>query len=136
MTVLSAPKPEMTQKSEKPELDDQTCKDIEGALKELIQMEITNPAAVEVASDNLASLLRRWLFAGKSHFFSRRTPSLYDLVEGMNKVYDLDEDTLDAAYELRTALEDSYIETNELSRENAVTSRDAVIQGIKNFLQR
>jgi hypothetical protein len=124
----------MTQKLKKPPLDGKNRKEIERALDEIEEMDVSNPAASEVALDNLASLLRKLFFADQRQYLTRRTPSLYDLVEKMHKVYDLEESILDAAYELKTALEDSYIETNEMTQEKAQSSRGVVVQGIKNFL--
>lgn len=125
----------MTQKLKKPPLDGKNAEKIEGALDEIEEMDVSNPAAAEVALDKLASLLRKLLFADQSQYFTRRTPSLYDLVEKMYKVYDLEESILDAAYELKTAIEDSYIETNEMTQEKAQSSLGVVVQGINNFFR-
>jgi hypothetical protein len=81
---------------------------LQASLSELRELPIGTFAEAELCMDQLASALRDVFFGKDAKPLKMRAPALYEVVERLAIDFGLDDDAVDAAYELKNHIEDTY----------------------------
>jgi hypothetical protein len=90
----------------------------------------------ELASDNLASALITVFFPGRKNPFIGRAPTLYEVVEKLDERFDLGDEAVEASYEMKSRIEDSYrFEEEENIGDEVKEWADDLIDRLKKFVQ-
>ena len=103
----------MSKNKQKPDINKVNRKRLAEALAELREIPSATFAEAEVCMDELANALRDAFWGTKTKAFGNRTPALHDVVDKLETAFGLDEAAVDAAYELKNHIEDTYQEDED-----------------------
>jgi hypothetical protein len=106
------------------------------ALNKLESIPDYDLSQAELASDNVASALITVFLPGRKNPFIGRAPALYEVVEKLHERFDLEDEAVDAAYEMKSLIEDSYRfdEEDEIGYEIKEWADD-LIKRLEKFVQ-
>jgi hypothetical protein len=107
------------------------------ALNKLESMPEYDLSQAELASDNVASALITIFLPGRKNPFIGRAPALYEVIEKLHERFDLEDEAVDAAYEMKSRIEDSYRfeEEDDIGYE-VKEYADDLIDRLNKFVQR